>query len=94
MQLTPTLFWDCDVQQIDLEKNARFVIERVLAYGKVQDFDWLKKTYGLEKIKEVLLYNRTLDKRSQNFWCLYFNINPKLCTRNLLNKKRGLFWKM
>ena len=85
--LKPTLFWDCDLKQLDLSKNARFIIERVLAYGEVADFVWIKKTYGLEKIKEVFLHNRTLDKRSQSFWCLYFNIP---CTQNLLNKKADI----
>ena len=93
LPLTQTLFWDCDVRDLDPSKHARFIIERVLSRGEVEDFGWVKKTYGEEKIKEVVFSNRTLDKKSQNFWCSYFSINQSACTRNLSNKKQGLFWR-
>ena len=92
-QFTQTLCWDCNVNDLDSSQHARFIIERILLRGEMDDFGWAKKTYGDEKIKEIVSNNRTLDKKSQNFWCLYFHINPAKCTRNLSNKKQGLFWK-
>ncbi|WP_168207713.1 hypothetical protein [Spirosoma sp. KCTC 42546] len=31
--LSPTAFWDIDMQSLDYETNARFVIEKVMNYG-------------------------------------------------------------
>ena len=93
LPLTQTLFWDCDIRDLNPLKHARFIIERILLRGEMEDFGWAKKTYGEEKIKEVILSNRTLDKKSQNFWCSYFNIDQSVCTQNLSNKKQGLFWR-
>lgn len=90
--VTPTLFWDCDMKDIDVKKHARFIIERILSRGEVEDFSWAKKTYGDANLKEVVIQNPTLDKRSQNFWCSYFHIRPTVCTRNPSNKKHWQLW--
>ena len=91
--VTSTLFWDCDMNDLDVQKHARFIIERILSRGEVNDFSWAKKTYGDKKLKEVVVQNRTLDKRSQNFWCSYFHIQPTVCTQNPLNKEHEQLWK-
>lgn len=87
-----SLFWDVDPKKIDPKKHARYIIERVLLRGDLEDFRRIMEAYGEEKIKETVLHNKTLDKRSQNFWCLYFNIKPSSCTKNQLMLKRSPFW--
>jgi hypothetical protein len=89
---SPTLFWDSDMTDLDIVKHARFIIERVLSRGDIEDFRWMKSTYDEEKIKSVVVENRTLDKRSQNFWCSYFNISPSICIRNQSNQAQSPFW--
>ncbi len=75
------LFWD--VESLDEERHASFIIERVLDRGRLEDFRWLKKRYGEQKIKEVLRSRLfRLDKRSASFWCQYFNIKPEKCIQN------------
>lgn len=93
LKLKPTLFWDCDFEKIDPVKNRRFVIERVLALGDIDDFRQILEFYGAEKIKEVVLKSRALNLRSLNFWCLYFNINQEQCLRKQLIQKQNPFWK-
>lgn len=92
MPFRQSLFWDVDPKTIDPQKHARYIIERVLLRGDVEDFRRVMETYGEEKIKESVLQNKTLDKRSQNFWCLYFNIKPSLCTKNQSTLKQSPFW--
>jgi hypothetical protein len=75
-----SLFWD--VEQVDLRKNERFVIERILQYGTEDDFCWAKKIYGLERIKEGFLKSRSLDDKSYNFWRQYFNLEKENVRRN------------
>jgi hypothetical protein len=86
-----SLFWD--VEEVDPKKHSRFVIERVLNFGDREDFTWLREFYGEKRIKEVVLESRNLNAKSQNFWCGYFNINPKECTRKLSTQKQSMFGK-
>lgn len=66
------LFWD--TAAIDLEKNWRFVIERILLFGDKDDFLWANNFYGKEKLKQVFLRSRALDKKSESFWQWYFGV--------------------
>ena len=75
--LNKALFWDIDYQEIDFEKHARFVIERVLTRGNLQDWKELKRYYGLNKIKDEALNIRYLDKVTLNFCHTLFNIQKK-----------------
>jgi len=71
------LFWDIDIKTFDIDKHARFLIERVVTRGTLDDWHLLKKTYSREKIKEEALQIRTLDKISLNFLSIYFKIAPE-----------------
>jgi len=86
-----SLFWD--VKDLDPRKHARFVIERILAFGDEDDFSWAVDFYGKEKIKECFLKNKVLDKKSTSFWCQYFNLGQSKCIQNQLIKKQNIFWK-
>ena len=70
------LFWDIDFTDLNFEKHARFVIERVLSKGDLDDWYELKKIYGLDRIKRESLQIRYLDKKTLNMLSLFFNI-PK-----------------
>ncbi len=65
------LFWD--VSKIDPYKNVDFIILRILQFGDIDDFKWALSFYGQEKIKKVFMkIGKKLDKKSLNFWKLYF----------------------
>ncbi|MEK7539122.1 MAG: hypothetical protein AAB595_00555 [Patescibacteria group bacterium] len=46
-------FWDSNPQILDLEKNKRSIIVRILNYGSLNDWKWLKDRYGNDLIAEV-----------------------------------------
>lgn len=76
MELRPTLFWDTDPNKIDLKTNKRYVIERVLDRGRVEECKWLMSTYSPDDIKEVIARKRSqLDAKSRNFWSHFYGIN-------------------
>jgi hypothetical protein len=54
MKLRQTLFWDTDPQKIDLNKNKRYVIERVINYGTLAEWKWLSSVYTKKDISEGL----------------------------------------
>ena len=63
------LFWDIDTAQLDENKNAAFIIKRVLQLGDEADWQWLKNLYDMQSIKRCAMDER-LDKKSLNFWKL------------------------
>jgi hypothetical protein len=69
------LFWDADLSEIRLKRNARYVIERVLAMGGVAAVRWLQMVYSRRKIIEVMLTSRSLDAKSLAFWKLWFDVH-------------------
>ncbi|MEO8085348.1 MAG: hypothetical protein ABI763_00935 [Bacteroidota bacterium] len=68
------LFWDATAEDIDLKKNQRYVIERVLTRGFTEDFYMLLKIYSNEEIKTSLRKSKELDAKTANFCSYYFNL--------------------
>lgn len=75
-QLSRVLFWDTDYDKIDWDNKARYVIERVVAYGFVEDWRAIQRFYGMDRIREVALQARDLDPKTLSFLSLIFDI-PK-----------------
>jgi len=68
----PALFWDAE--EIDLDKNADYVIARVLDYGDEKDIKILRSIYSDEKLIEVIKKKRGLMRITAIYWANYFNI--------------------
>ena len=85
IRLNKQLFWDTDFSQLDFEKNADFIIGRVLLFGDVKDYQAIKKYYGIEKIKKAAVESRNLNKKSLYFWSNIFNLPLDLfrCAKKL-----------
>lgn len=69
-----SLFWDCNICDIDLKQNSRYVIERVLTRGFTEDFYLLLKIYSPEEIKTAILKSKELDRKTVHFCSWFFNI--------------------
>jgi hypothetical protein len=67
MELSDHLFWDTRKENVDLEKHARKIIERVVTRGRFEDWKAITRYYGLERIKEEALQIRYLDEVSLAF---------------------------
>jgi hypothetical protein len=67
LNLSPHIFWDVDVNSIDMEKNGVFVLQRVLQYGLLKDWLIIKSNLGLEKMKSIAVQIPTLDDVSLSF---------------------------
>ncbi len=68
------LFWDVDPGSLDVEAHSRFIIERVVARGNMQDWLMLKKLYGKKRIKAEVLQIRCMDKKTISFLSAYFRV--------------------
>ncbi|MBA3985473.1 MAG: hypothetical protein H0X63_02615 [Flavobacteriales bacterium] len=65
--LSPHLFWDVDRVNLDMEKNASFIIKRVLEYGLWNDWKIIQQNYGIANIAQTALKFRELEPKSLHF---------------------------
>jgi hypothetical protein len=72
---SPHIFWDVDVQSIDMEKNGVFVLQRVLQYGILKDWVLLKSIMGVDNIKAFAIQLPTLDDVSISFLSNLYKID-------------------
>ncbi|MDZ4168058.1 MAG: helix-turn-helix domain-containing protein [Coriobacteriia bacterium] len=62
------VFWDVDVESLDPERHARFIIERILEAGRPVHLRWLFSTYPVERILEVARTSRGLSHKAASAW--------------------------
>ena len=71
MKFRQELFWDTDPKTIDIKKNARYVIERILELGEPDEIRWLFHMYSKEEIKRVMSLPRVqISQKSKSLWSL------------------------
>ena len=70
MKMRQTLFWDTNPDKIDTDKNAQYIIERVLDFGNDSEVKWLYHFYDTSLLKNVVAKSRSLMPRTKNLWTL------------------------
>lgn len=68
MKFRQSLFWDTNPKNIDVKKNAQYIIERVLDFGRDSEVRWLWKTYDKTLLKKTVNCSRSLRPRTKNLW--------------------------
>lgn len=68
-QLSQYLFWDMDVDMLDVETNSAQLIQRVLEYGELDDWRKIRDFYGLERIANDCKKLRSLNPKALSFVC-------------------------
>ncbi|MBK8356361.1 MAG: hypothetical protein IPL13_13590 [Saprospiraceae bacterium] len=58
--LSPQLFWDTRVEDVDWDDHSAFIVERVLEYGMMKDWKMIREVYGLERIKNLAIGLRSI----------------------------------
>lgn len=70
------LFHNYRVETIDTERDAEFVIWTVLAYGDWEELEWAFRTYGWDRIQQVVEKDlnglNSLPRSVLNFWSIVF----------------------
>jgi hypothetical protein len=63
-------FWDCDFNEINMEKYQFFITERLLNYGNEQTLKWLLARINKIDLENVVKKSRNLDKKTRNYWTI------------------------
>lgn len=86
------LFWDGNIDALDLDKNKRYIIQRVLEYGTLSDWMIIKSFYGIDTISNEMLKVRTLDKISLSFLCTIANLKKEDFRCYTLKQSQPQLW--
>lgn len=76
-RLSQYLFWDIDMQQLDIEQHAPYLIQRVLEYGTLDDWRLTRDFYGLDKVVAACKQMRTLEPTALSFICAISDTKPQ-----------------
>ena len=66
-QFSQNLFWDTDLNALEIEVHKRFIIQRVLEYGIMSDWKLIKDIYGLDCILQEMKKVKNLDDSALSF---------------------------
>lgn len=61
-------FWDCEFDELSIEKYPKFIAERVLNFGDINSVKFLLSKIDIELIKMIISTSRNLNNKTQNFW--------------------------
>jgi hypothetical protein len=70
-------FWDVRFSEIDFEKNALYVMEKVFNYGTWKDQVAIMKFYGLQRISKEIINAGYLSKPVISFLCAILQLQKK-----------------
>ena len=60
-------FWDTKFEQLDKEKNKRYIISRLYCYGDLKAKKWVKENYTKADIEDVARNSRNLKPIVANY---------------------------
>lgn len=71
-------FWDVDFKTISPKRHIDFVLSRIMSLGMMKDVRWMLNHVSARKIKSFIVRSgdRQLDRRSNNFWRIFFDLPP------------------
>ncbi len=92
--LSPHLFWDVDISCVNWRNNANLIIERVLDYGLISDWQLLRSQYSNIEIERIVKNLPYLKPKSLKFISVYLGIpeNKFRCSeKRQLNKAHWIY---
>jgi hypothetical protein len=83
-ELSPHLFWNIDVSKLDIKKNKKTIIERIIEYGLDNDEIILWKLYNYFTIKKVAVNMDSLPYLRIKYYSFVLNLkeNKFKCYKN------------
>jgi hypothetical protein len=59
-----------------VQKNARFILKRVLDRGDTNALKWIQAHYTLKEIQDVIMTSRDISRKTATFWTNILNVDP------------------
>jgi hypothetical protein len=76
-QLSKQAFWDVNMDNIDCEKNALFIMERIICGNSFEDFISIRNFYGDDRFKQEIIHSKELGPKEVSFCCAIFHLTKE-----------------
>ncbi len=86
------LFWDRRLKPADLETYSRWIVQRVLEYGELEDVQALMRFMGREKFLQTVADCRFTSKRTAAFWKNMLVLEAPACMKSHCRLEAGSCW--
>lgn len=70
-------FWDTKFEELDKERNKRFIISRLYCYGDMKVLKWIKDNYTYQDIEDVARNSRNLNPLVANYLRQQFHLEKE-----------------
>ncbi|MCL2417521.1 MAG: hypothetical protein FWD02_06280 [Bacteroidales bacterium] len=77
IKFSKNLFWDINVEKLDIDKYPGYVLQRVLERGQWEDWVQIRAYYPMELIKKEVMQLRTLRPDALAYIALYTDTNKE-----------------
>ena len=67
--------WDCNFDELSLDKYPFYITERILNYGDMTSLRWLLDRIDRKLLAEVVGKSRSLTKKARNYWEIMLHEN-------------------
>lgn len=68
-----SLFWDTDPKKLDINKNAKYIIERIMDFGNDEEVHWMRQQYPKSLLAQIVRTSKVLQANSKTLWTLLTN---------------------
>lgn len=88
-----SLLWDSKIEDISLNTNAQYIIERVLEYGDISEDQWMLENFSKQEVVDTITKSKRLSAKTANYYSHIYKINPAQieCLRNPYTQKQNRF---
>lgn len=86
------LFWDIEISNSDALTSKRLIIERVLNFGTIEEWQYLLHFYGIELIKSEIVEAGWLDPKTLHFASTYLKIPKSKFKCYKRKRSHPVFW--
>ncbi len=72
--LLKPIFWDTDINKLDILNYTKYTIERILQNGRMEHINWMFQIFSDDEIIDAVKNSLIIDRRTANYWALYYKI--------------------
>jgi hypothetical protein len=90
--LSKRMFWDTPIENIHGVEHCHFIIERVMRYGRIADWELIRQWYGPDVLREVVVELRDLEDISIAFLCLVLGLKREDFRCYTRKQSQPSFW--
>lgn len=81
------LFWDHDLKPGDLKKYPKWITERVIEYGSLEDMQALMGLFGKQQFLEYISACRFGSPKTEHFWLAILQKEGIKCTKKFFPRE-------